>query len=517
MAQYNDLPAGAVPYSDLPPGSKPLPGQEAPVAGAGPGGPPQLAAHPPTDMQPSSSLVPAALTAGDVGKGLLKGALNTVSSGDEFARKHLPAFMTNSDLGFGAPANLEHVHAMTAPHNTAQSVGKGIEQAGEFLIPGGAEEAVAEHAAPLLAKIPKLAETAPTLAKAATAAVGSGVVNKTQGGGFGTGAAAGAAGSLVGAGVKKVAPILAETAMKVRGADRAYGATPGRAILDETQGFSPRRVVDTARDSLKDIQAEQGNVLSNAPRLIALTPARGVLQDSFDRAIEENHPGTIKDVDKLRDQLLTQHVPNMPTLQDLMDEARENNPKATAAEVRKIATARKAENTADLALPSSVPAPKAAALNRGLSNAITSWNPATATDTMNAAGKMAHHQLGESIADVVPEVKPLNQRVQSLHPVIQRGNAADLNAGFVQRSIGRFGAHTGALTGAGIGGAAGYKEGGLPGAAMGASLGVLVPEMMASPEIQMMGARAANSSLLPKAAIPAARGTLLQFDRKKSD
>ncbi|MBA3916581.1 MAG: hypothetical protein H0X25_22595 [Acidobacteriales bacterium] len=157
-----------------------------------------------------------------------------------------------------------------------------------------------------------------------------------------------------------------------------------------------------------------------------------------------------------------------------------------------------------MALPPAVSAPKAMALNRGLSSAVTSWNPATASDTSTAAGRMAHHVLGDSIADVIPEIKPLNQRVQSLMPVIQRGTAADLNAGFTQRIAGRFGAHTGALTGA----LAGWHYGGLPGAAVGLAL----PELLASPEGGMAMARAAYSPFF-RNGLPPLIATGLQEDR----
>jgi hypothetical protein len=63
-----------------------------------------------------------------------KSALNTVAGTDEWARKHLPAFFTNSNFGIGPPADLERQKEWTTTHGTAQSVGAGVETLGEFLL-----------------------------------------------------------------------------------------------------------------------------------------------------------------------------------------------------------------------------------------------------------------------------------------------------------------------------------------------------------------------------------------------
>jgi hypothetical protein len=202
------------------------------------------------------------------------------------------------------------------------------------------------------------------------------------------------------------------------------------------------------------------------------------MSDFIQRSIEENHPATRKAIVRIGNQL---------DKEDLTGEE----------------------------LPAMLPPSRAAALNRGISNAVTEWNPATTNSLMNAAGKTTHHILADSIADVAPEIRPLNQRMQSLMPVVQRGTAADLNAGFTQRALGRFGAHTGALVGAAAGGTYGYREGGLPGAILGATAGIAAPELISSPEFQIGAARTFNSPALRKIAIPAMTGAGLQLDRKR--
>lgn len=253
---------------------------------------------------------------------------------------------------------------------------------------------------------------------------------------------------------------LVSTALRLRAPDRAFGATPEQFVLDRTSGFSPEDVTASARKSLKGLQAEQSNVLGAAPGDVPLTPTRGIGNNYFDRALEENHPGTLKDIGKLTKQLAFR-----------IDEAGNFDDQSPIAD-----TVRPAE---------------AAALNRGLASAKTSWNPATASDTMNAAAGEMHHQLATNIADVVPEVKPINQQVQSGIPIVQRGTAAALDADTLQRTLGRVAAHTGALTGL----VEGFRHGG----PVGAAAGLVIPELIANPDMQIAAARGLHA-LTPIAA-----------------
>jgi len=433
-------------------------------------------------QKPPSTLEKIGTGALDLAKGAGEGMLHTISSADDWASKHLPAVMTTPIGQSATPENSARATAyakeLQTPADTTQKIGKIGEQAGEFLIPGGGEEKIAATGRNLLSKIPMLEKAAPTIAKVGSSALGGGVMNKLQGGSFEGGAGAGAAGAAVGAGLKAIAPVVAETALKVRGADRAYGATPGKAILDSTEGFTPRAVVDSARDSLQGLHADQANLLSEAPGTVSLVPTRAIGDDFFDRALSENHPGTVKDLHKLNSQVAFR-----------VNEAGAFDPNAP--------------------IPDEVTPLQASALNRGLANAKTSWNPATATDTMNAAAGQMHHQLAEGIRDVVPEIGPVNQQVQSLMPVVQRGTAADLNAGVLQRISTRIGAPTGALAG----GLAGFHFGGIPGAVA----GVALPEILSSPTTQMAAARAMNSPAIEKLVMPAAEGAGMQATREPDD
>jgi len=87
------------------------------------------------DAQQPSMMQQAGGMAKDFAKGLGESAVTLMSTGDEFARKHLPAFLTNSNMGFGKPADLEHVKQMSTPDNATQAVGAGLGDALTAMIP----------------------------------------------------------------------------------------------------------------------------------------------------------------------------------------------------------------------------------------------------------------------------------------------------------------------------------------------------------------------------------------------
>jgi hypothetical protein len=158
------------------------------------------------------------------------------------------------------------------PQGGVQGLGYGGEQAAEFFAPMGAEGKLASattEAMPFLGK---------ALPKIGAQALASGTVNKAQGGSFGGGAAAGLFSGALGAGVKAMAPTMAETAMGVRGADRANGRTVGQAIIQDTTGFTPRAVADSAESKIGSLTGElEGMHDAVSQRLTQRPPIRGAL------------------------------------------------------------------------------------------------------------------------------------------------------------------------------------------------------------------------------------------------
>ena len=207
----------------------------------------------------------------NLGKGAAKGLLNTSNS--------ISSLIHSIPGGVGealVPASgLQAARMYAQPHGMAQKAGYGAEQVGEFMVPGGAEEAGAAKVATLF---PKLGRAAKPLARVATSALSSGAVNAAQGGSPVTGALMGAGGQVVGQGLKAMAPAVAEGALNIRKLDRAYGkngGSIGRAILDETQGIRPRTVAESAQTRLNELNPQ----LNSAADLASVRPnqARGLL------------------------------------------------------------------------------------------------------------------------------------------------------------------------------------------------------------------------------------------------
>jgi hypothetical protein len=400
----------------------------------------------------------------DALQGLGESGISLMSTGDDFARKHLPAFMTNSNMGFGPPANLEHVHQLASPDNTTQAISKGIGNAAQFLIPGSAEEKVASLA-------PKAIQP---LARIATSALSTGAVNKAQGGEFGTGALLGGGGSAIGQGLKAAAPMIAESALGIPKVARAFGKTPGAAIINETHGINPETVAASAQERMGQLTPELDQAAAKAPGSASLAPARAVISDAANKASSQNAASLHGQLNTMGDTLARRFDTHAPIPQDI-----------TPSELLN--------------------------LKRGFSDEHLRWNPEI-HDRALSTGRQAYGALDSELDRTVPEAAGLNQRISSLIPVARRAESVGRDAPTTQRVLGRFARPTGALFGAGLGGSVGYREGGTPGAIAGGLTGLVAPELIASPEGQMLAARSLNKagSLRPIV------GAALQADRKKS-
>jgi hypothetical protein len=185
---------------------------------------------------------------GQAGVGAAKGLLHTVTALPAMAGEKI-----NSLLGHKQPESVTGRDQLYAPTNTAQSVGHGIEQAGEFLVPGLGEEGIA-------AKAGKFAP----LARVGLNALSTGTLNKVQGGSFGVGAAGGVAGGAIGEGLRSAAPKLAESAIGITKADRGFGKSPGQAILKETSGIRPSTISESAQTRLNELNPQLTEAANNA-------------------------------------------------------------------------------------------------------------------------------------------------------------------------------------------------------------------------------------------------------------
>ncbi len=505
----------------------------------------------------------------DFAKGVGKGALHTVSSTDEFARQHLPAFLTNSNMGFGPPANLEHVKQMATPHGTMQSIGHGVEQAGEFMIPGGAEEKLASMA-------PRVIQP---LARIGTSALGAGMVNKAQGGSFGTGAAMGAAGSAVGQGLKAIAPSVAEKALGIRGKfDRAFNKAPGEAALSETTGIRPETISNQARERIGQLSGQTEKLAENAsarpnpvrgllpapPEQIPLAPTPSPRNPkmrpiAFDAEVNPEEPmeprsgnpmAPISEYPGINPHYLSGSAHpelsgRIPTTQGVLIRPQQASgaplPSMVPNRAASLAPARgvvreamgSAENqnagglhgqlgnmqdflsrkfSTGEPIPENVTPRQLLYLRRGFNEEHGRWNPEL-RDAAVTTGRRAYGALTDEFHRVLPEAEPLDERVANLIPVKNRAQIKATGDNVSQKVLGRIGAHSGAALLGTAGAYEGRREGGVPGAIAGGITGVLAPELIASPEGQMLAARTLNRA----GGLRGAVGAAAQLSKRKED
>lgn len=229
--------------------------------------------------------------------GLGKGALTTVSAADRWERKHLPAPLTSAWYGLGDPVDLDKQDERKTAHNRAQSLGKGVEQGAEFMIPGDAEEAAA---AKLLQYYPELKSLAPI----ATSALSSGLVNKSQGNGFWEGAALGGTARGAANALRSFAPVIAQQAMGIGSKNAATGET----ILNETTGIHPAAIGAQAQQRISQYLDDLLGRARNSHVMIDLAPARSEAESLLNRAGQGNNKATIEDIKELQKQLSEWHI-----------------------------------------------------------------------------------------------------------------------------------------------------------------------------------------------------------------
>ena len=432
----------------------------------------------PGEVLPPEPTVGARLLNGaeDLGKGALEGAGNTLNMGEDWAARHLPPWFT-TPLGQKATpensaASVERYHQLITPANTTQAVGKGIEQAGEFLLPTGVEKGAANLGREVLGHGGEIA------GKLLGSGVHSGLINKAQGGDFGTGAAAGAGGAAIGEGMRVAAPLIAESALGVRGADKMYGRTVGNAIMEDTHGVRPSTIEESARGKIGELKPELEQAAAdagNAGGRGSLLPARQGVDEAIAGHLGNRATKTAGELEPLRAHLANDSVTGLPLAQD-------QTPTGLLQ------------------------------LKRGVdSDFIRNWSPLTGSRPALGQARQAYGNLADEFHSAAPGTQELDQRISSLIPVANRAEITARSPGVLENTLNRFRVPTGALTGAVGGGAAGYHEGGLPGAVAGAGMGALLPSVISSPTTQMVIARGLYDGV-PKL-VPALSGGALQLNR----
>jgi hypothetical protein len=414
---------------------------------------------------------------GNFGKGVAKGAGSTANS---IGRMFLPDALLNeintANKGHNAPQipvpSAEQEESYFAPHGTAQNIGYGGEQVGEFLLPTGLEEGAAKLGAEALGRGGEFA------GRLLGSAAHSAAVNKAQGGSATTGALMGAGGSVASEGMKAAAPLIAESALGVRGADKMYGRTVGNAIMEDTSGVRPSTIEGSARGKIAELKPQLEQAAADAGASGArgsLLPARQGVDDAIAGHMTNRATKTAAELEPLQTHLATDATTGLPLAQD-------QTPTGLLQ------------------------------MKRGLdSDFIRNWSPLTGSRPALGQARQAYGNLADEFHAAAPGTADLDQRVSSLIPVANRAEIMSRAPGVAENTLNRFRAPTGALTGFVGGGMAGYHEGGVPGAIAGAGMGALLPSVISSPTTQMIMARGFYDGL-PKL-IPAATGAALQLDR----
>jgi hypothetical protein len=387
-------------------------------------------------------------------EGVGEGALNTVHGVGEGIRKIGNFGSRNSSHpGEGdrliPPVGQNALSKIATPDNTIQSIGKFGEQAGEFMIPGEAEESALAH-------IPQAVNKFKPVARILLQGADSGIINKAQGGSFKEGAEGGAFGAGVGEGARAVAPHLAESAMKITRRAREFGRTPGAAILEDTTGVRPATVARKAGQAIarKTSQMESlVNDATNAGKTGTTLGARSVLDSEIAKA-PRNARGFSEGLHNLGDLL---HFDNPSSL----------GPRRVTYTPNELLE-----------------------MKRGIGTEVSNWNPEMRKG-LGPVSRKLYSPIDKEVDRLAPGTEELNQHISSLIPARDFMQRRALGAGIAQRVADRALAHTGALAGTIAGGTYGYHKDGVPGMVGYGLSGLVLPEVLASPGSQMTMARGA--------------------------
>ena len=270
----------------------------------------------------------------------------------------------------------------------------------------------------------------------------------------GLGAATGMIGSIAaapalarGAGgtLKAMGRGMGKTALGLPAKAEAFGATPTRALMEDTSGFRPSTIARTGQQTMNTLKPQMEAAVSKATTPVDLAPARTAVSNASDLA------------------------------------AREGN-KLIHSQIKPMGEALAGNRVTSTPYPDLLSPRDALDLKRGFGDEFATYNPEIHTK-VNALAKDVYGRLARGIHEAAPGSQELDQRIQSLIPVVHRAETVSRNAGLGQRVLNRVSRPTGGLLPALLG----YHEGGLPGA----MLGLTGSEAAASPVPLMIGARGA--------------------------
>lgn len=195
----------------------------------------------------------------DAGIGILKSAGSTAYNLGKLAHK-IPGMETIAPDRAGAFSEQNELTDALEPSNTAQAIGKGAGDIGQFFIPGAAQ-------AGKLGAVSRLAGKMGLAGRMGTEAASAAGVTAAQGGDASTAAIGAAATTPVAAALGRAAPRIANTLLKPKDAAFATGANPGRGVVES--GLAATSLGSLA----KKIDDEMSTVGGEIGKVVGLSPA----------------------------------------------------------------------------------------------------------------------------------------------------------------------------------------------------------------------------------------------------
>lgn len=252
----------------------------------------------------------------------------------------------------------------------------------------------------------------------------------------------------IGRGMAGAGESLVKTALKLPGKTEAFGATPARAVLNDTSGVRPATIARTGQAKIAELKPQMEAAVSRATQPVDLAPPRLAVSEAEALAAKQGNKLVHGQIQPMREALEGNRVTGAP-------------------------------------YPTAITPSDALDLKRGFGDEFASYNPELHTST-NALAKDVYGQLRRQIHEAAPGSQELDQRIQSLIPAIHRADTISRGAGLSERVLSRIARPTGGMLPALLG----FHEGGIPGAA----LGMAGAEAAASPVPLMIGARGLHTA-----------------------
>jgi len=276
---------------------------------------------------------------------------------------------------------------------------------------------------------------------------------------FARGAVIGTAGEGLSAGLRTLAPAMAETAAHIGSQDRGFGRTTGQTLLEQTSGINPVKMqeqIDSRIGNLRQQRIAGLDQASNRNQFGSTRRAHQLVDEAIKKIPFTAPPEYRADMEQVRQAL---QDPNDPT--------------------RLIFSPNELEQ-----------------IRQGIDIRVNRWGPSMHSDPgAQELLKELYPEINRQIDYTTPGDAKLRKNITDLVPASRRYSMIQRNAGVAQNVAKRISAPTGALTAA--------MAGGLEGGIGGAVAGLVIPELVSTPSARMAfarGARYVDLAKIPKIA-----------------